>query len=91
MKKLIIKSKDRIWPTVVWQGSRIITFFLGEEEDKNEVRETAGIDFEEFFLHLDRGGSIFVTLRDDPICILEKTDHNEPLNTIDNRLGAESL
>ena len=37
--------------------------YLGEDEDDVEVRETRGIDFEEFFFHLDRGGSIFVTLK----------------------------
>jgi len=63
MKRLIIKSKDRMWPTVIWQGTQLVVYYLGENEDDVEVKETRGIDFEEFFLHLDRGGSIFVTLK----------------------------
>ena len=63
MKRLIIKSKDRMWPTVIWQGSQLVVYYLGENEDDVQVRETHGIDFEEFFLHLDKGGSVFVTLK----------------------------
>lgn len=63
MKRLIMKSKDRMWPTVIWQGSKLVVYYLGEDESDVEVRETPGIDFEEFFLHLDRGGSIFVTMK----------------------------
>jgi aminoglycoside phosphotransferase (APT) family kinase protein len=36
---------------------------VGNNDDEVEVRETQGIDFEEFFLHLDKGGSVFVTLK----------------------------
>jgi hypothetical protein len=74
MKRLIIKSKDRMWPTVIWQGTQLVVYYLGEDEGDVEVRETRGIDFEEFFLHLDRGGSIFVTLK--PLKgELERGDH----------------
>jgi hypothetical protein len=62
-RRLIIKSKDRMWPTVIWQGTQLVIYYLGEDEDDVEVRETHGIDFEEFFLHLDRGGSVFVTMK----------------------------
>lgn len=62
-RRLIIKSKDRMWPTVIWQGTQLVLYYLGEDEDDVEVRETHGIDFEEFFLHLDRGGSVFVTMK----------------------------
>lgn len=62
MKRLIIKSKNSVFPTVVWQGSQLVVFYLGEDEDEVEVRETSEINFEEFFLHLDRGGSVFVTM-----------------------------
>lgn len=62
-RRLIIKSKDRMWPTVIWQGTQLVIYYLGENDDEVEVRETRGIDFEEFFLHLDRGGSIFVTMK----------------------------
>ncbi len=63
MKRLIIKGKDRMWPTVIWQGSQLVVYYLGEDENDVNVKETNGIDFEEFFLHLDRGGSIFVTTK----------------------------
>ena len=63
MKRLIIKSKNRMWPTVIWQGTQLVLYYIGEDEGDVEVRETRGIDFEEFFLHLDRGGSIFVTMK----------------------------
>jgi hypothetical protein len=63
MKRLIIKSKDKLWPTVVWQGSQLVVYYLGENEDNVEVKETRELDFEEFFLHLDHGGSVFVTMK----------------------------
>ena len=58
-----MKSKNSLWPTVVWKGSQLLVYYLGENEDEVEVRETREIDFEEFFLHLDQGGSVFVTLK----------------------------
>ncbi len=63
MKRLIIKGKDRMWPTVIWQGSQLVVYYLGESDEDVQVRETNAIDFEEFFLHLDRGGSVFVTTK----------------------------
>jgi len=61
MKRFIIKSNDRMWPTVIWQGTKLVVYYLGEDDDDIEVRETRGIDFEEFFAHIDRGGSVFIT------------------------------
>ena len=46
-------------------------FYLSEDDDRVEVRETRGIDFEEFFLHLDKGGSIFVTMKPQDLDIEE--------------------
>ncbi len=63
MKRFIIKSCDRMWPTVIWQGTKLVVYYLGEDDDDVEVRETRGIDFEEFFAHIDRGGSVFITLK----------------------------
>jgi len=63
MKRLTLKGKDNVWPTVIWQETSIIVFYLSEDDTKTEMKETHGIDFDEFFLHLDRGGSIFVTLK----------------------------
>lgn len=63
MKRLIIKGNDRMWPTVIWPGSQLVVYSLGEDESSVKVREIREIDFEEFFLHLDNGGSIFVTMK----------------------------
>ena len=63
MKRFLIKPKDRLWPTVLWHGTELVVLYLNDLDDSVEVRETRGIDFEEFFLHLDRGGSIFVTVK----------------------------
>ncbi len=65
MKTLVIKGKDRLWPTVTWAGSDLTIQYLGSEDDDVTIRETNTLDFEEFFLHLDRGGSIFLTVKPD--------------------------
>jgi len=52
-----------MWPTVIWQGTQLVVYYMREGDDEVEVRETRGIDFEEFFLHLDKRGSIFVTVK----------------------------
>ncbi len=65
MKTLVIKGKDRLWPTVTWAGSDLAIQYLGSEDDDVTVRETNTLDFEEFFLHLDNGGSIFLTVKPD--------------------------
>ncbi|MEE8355271.1 MAG: hypothetical protein V3S09_05540 [Candidatus Bathyarchaeia archaeon] len=65
MKTLIIKGKDRLWPTVTWADSNLSILYLGSEDDDVTVRETNSVDFEEFFLHLDKGGSIFLTMKPD--------------------------
>ena len=66
MKTLVIKGRDRLWPTVTWAGSNLSIQYLGSEDDDVTVKETNTIDFEEFFLHLDKGGSIFLTVKPDP-------------------------
>ena len=63
MKKFFIKAVDRIWPTVLWQGTQIVVYFLDENDDELEVRETRGIDFDELLCHIDRGGSVFITTK----------------------------
>ncbi len=59
MKTLVIKGKERLWPTVTWADTNLSLLYLGSEDDDVTFREASSIDFEEFFLHLDRGGSIF--------------------------------
>lgn len=65
MKTLVIKGRDRLWPTVIWADSNLSIQYLGSEDDDVTIRETNSIDFEEFFLHLDNGGSIFLTVKPD--------------------------
>lgn len=67
MKTLVIKGKNRIWPTVTWEGSNFSIQYLGLEDDDVTIKETGSIDFEEFFLHLDKGGSIFLTVKPDSL------------------------
>jgi hypothetical protein len=61
LKRLVIKGKDRLWPTVIWQGTQLVVYYIHENNDEVEIRETRGIDFEDLLLHIDRGGSIFMT------------------------------
>ena len=63
MKTLVIKGKDRLWPTVTWTGSDLAIQYLGSEDDDVTIRETNTLDFDELFLHLDRGGSVFLTVK----------------------------
>jgi hypothetical protein len=63
MRTLVIKGKDRLWPTVTWTGTNLILYYLGADDDEVSIKETKEIDFDELFLHLDRGGSIFMTVR----------------------------
>ncbi len=63
MKALVIKGKDRLWPKVTWEGTNLLLYYLGPDDEDVSIRETNEIDFDEFFLHLDLGGSIFVTVR----------------------------
>jgi hypothetical protein len=63
MRRLVFKGKDAVWPTVTWQGTRLVVFYLSDDEEDVVIKETRGINFDEFFLHLDCGGSIFVTTK----------------------------
>lgn len=59
--KFIIKNKDKLWPTVVWQGTKLVVYYLDDLTEDVKIRESRGIDFEELLLHIDRGGSAFIT------------------------------
>jgi hypothetical protein len=65
MKTLVIKWKGRLWPKVTWADTNLSILYLGPEDDDVTIREANSVDFEEFFLHLDRGGSIFLTVSPD--------------------------
>lgn len=53
----------KMWPTVALPGTQLVVYYLSGDDDGVVVRETSGIDFDEFFLHLDCGGSVFVTVK----------------------------
>ena len=78
-----------MWPTVIWQGSQLVVYYLGEDESDVNVKETNGIDFEEFFLHLDRGGSVFVTMKPSDSHVIDNA-HADRESTRDLRPFVES-
>jgi hypothetical protein len=63
MTKYFIRARDKMWPTVIWQGTQLVVYYMGDDPNDVEVRETRGIDFDELLLHIDRGGSVFITTR----------------------------
>lgn len=63
MRKYFTKSCDSIWPTVIWQGTQIVIYYLNPDDEINDIVETRGIDFDELLCHIDRGGSVFITTK----------------------------
>jgi len=63
MKRLVLKGKEKMWPTVTWLDKQLVVYYLGEDDNDVNIRETRGIDFEELFLHLDNRGSVFITMK----------------------------
>jgi len=63
LKRLVLKGKGKLWPTVTWKDTQLVVCYLSDFDDEVVIRETREIDFNEFFFHLDGGGSIFVTIR----------------------------
>lgn len=63
MSKIYVKVEGKLWPTVLWQKTQLVVYFMGDEPDDVVVRETRGIDFDEVLLHIDRGGSVFITTK----------------------------
>ncbi len=63
MSKIFIKAEGKLWPTVLWQKTQLVVYFMGDEPEDVMIRETRGIDFDEVLLHIDRGGSVFITTK----------------------------
>lgn len=63
MSKIYVKTEGKLWPTVLWQKTQLVVYYMGDNPDDVEVRETRGIDFDEVLLHIDRGGSVFITTK----------------------------
>jgi hypothetical protein len=71
VKRLVIKSRGRMWPKVAWEGSQLVVYYLGVEDDDVSVEETREIDFEELLFKLDNGNSIFLTMKPRSVSTLE--------------------
>jgi len=63
MRKYFTRSGDSVWPTVIWQGTQIVVYYLNQDNEINDITETRGIDFEQLLCHIDRGGSVFITTK----------------------------
>ena len=61
MSKIFVKTEGKVWPTVLWQNTELVVYFMGDNPEDVEIRSTRGIDFDEVLLHLDLGGSVFIT------------------------------
>jgi len=80
--KFLIKNNDKFWPTVLWQGTSIVTYHIDGLSDDVKIRESRGIDFDELLLHIDRGGSIFLTTQPKDKEIFESQGSNEPVLSV---------
>ncbi len=80
--KFLIKNNDKFWPTVLWQGTSIVTYYIDDLSDDVKIRESRGIDFDELLLHIDRGGSIFLTTQPKGKEIFESQVSNEPVLSV---------
>jgi hypothetical protein len=74
MRKYFTRSSDGVWPTVLWQGTQIVVYYLNPDDEIDDIVETRGIDFDQLLCHIDRGGSVFITTK--PV-EKEKTAKNE--------------
>ena len=63
MRKYFTRSGESVWPTVIWQGTQIVVYYLNEHDEISDIVETRGIDFDELLRHIDRGGSVFITTK----------------------------
>lgn len=61
MSKIFVKTEENVWPTVLWQNTELFVYFMRDDPEDVEVRSTRGINFDEVLLHLDLGGSVFIT------------------------------
>jgi hypothetical protein len=76
MSKIFVKGEGKLWPTVIWPKTKLVVFYLGDKPDDVEVCKTSGIDFDEVLLHIDRGGSVFITTRP----VEQTVDKHKPMS-----------
>lgn len=82
MRTLVFKSTDNLWPTVTLEGSRLLVYLIGEEVSDVSIKEAQEIDIEELILHLDRGGSIFLTMRPQQECDSEQPNNRSEFSRV---------
>ncbi len=82
MRKYFTRSGDSVWPTVIWQGTQIVVYYLNQDDEINDITETRGIDFDKLLCHIDRGGSVFITTK--PV-------ENETTTMYESRLGGRAV
>jgi hypothetical protein len=61
MSKMFVKNDKNLMSQAIWQKTKLLVYYMGDEPNYVSVRETNGIDFDEVLLHFDKGGSIFIT------------------------------
>jgi len=62
-RRLIFKTKDKMWSNVTWECPQLVVFYLDAEVDDVRIEETRELDFEELLFRLDTGCSVFMTLK----------------------------
>ncbi|MBS7619152.1 hypothetical protein KEJ21_00685 [Candidatus Bathyarchaeota archaeon] len=63
MKRIVFRAEDSLFPKVMLPGSQLVFYYLGGDDETVHVEETRVIDFEELLLRIDRGESVFITLK----------------------------
>ncbi|MBS7637280.1 hypothetical protein KEJ49_00075 [Candidatus Bathyarchaeota archaeon] len=63
MRKLVIKEEGKIWPILLWSDRKFIIYYVGEREEDIIVEETRKMDFENILENLEKGKSVFITMR----------------------------
>ena len=82
MRKFFTRPRDSVWPTVIWQGTQIVVYYLNEDDEINDITESRGIDFDKLLCHIDRGGSVFITTK--PV-------ENQTIAENDSKLGGKTI
>jgi len=72
MSRLAFRHKEDFWPTVRWGDSKLVAYYLGENEDDVSLVESDGLDVKELVSRLERGESVFMTMK--PLNGFEKQD-----------------
>ena len=63
MSRLAFRHEDDFWPTVRWGDSKLVAYYLGEDEEDIRLVESDGLDLEELVSRLERGESVFMTMK----------------------------